>query len=155
MAAFNVPYFHFCLSSDSKTKYRFICSYNTYTCDFNHAHSLTNLQWSPFSTTKDSLWAFINWTLYMVRVGATKAKIGPPNANQAISKTYHNSHHVHITLWVTLPISPCPTFSVYTEPMRRDYDSLSVQCTVWLIKSALHGLKGLLRSSSVTSNTDL
>ena len=66
----------------------------------------------------------------MVRVGATKAKIGPPNANQAISNTYHNSHHVHITLRVTPPTSPCSTFSVYTEPMHRDYDSLSAQCTV-------------------------
>ena len=68
----------------------------------------------------------------MVRVGATKAKIGPPNANQAISKSYHNSHHMHVTssLRVTPPTSPCPNFSVYTEPMHRDYDSLSAQCTV-------------------------
>ena len=148
MAAFNVPYF--CSSSDSKTKCRFSCSYNTYTRDFNHAHSLTNLQWSPFSTSKDSLWAFINWTPYMVRVGETKTRIGPPKP------------FLKPTTTATMCISPCgwpypsppvPPFLFTQNPSTETI--LSAQCTVWLIKSGLQGLKGLLRSSSVTSNKDL
>ena len=42
------------------------------------------------------------------------------------------SHHVHVTLQVISPTSPCPTLSVHAEPACKRAETIcSVQCIVW------------------------
>ena len=52
-----------------------------------------------------------------------------------------SSHHVHVTLWVTLPTSPCPTLSADTEPA-----SVSMQ-TVFSAQSDVIKSKGFLKAA--------
>ena len=49
------PYLHFCQSSDSKTEPNFTSSLSKQTCDVNHAHSLTSMQWSALSIANTHL----------------------------------------------------------------------------------------------------
>ena len=46
-------------------------------------------------------------------------RIGQPGANYATFTAKPNSCHVHSTLWVTPPSSPCSTLSVDAEPARQ------------------------------------
>ena len=52
---FNAPYLHFCPSSDSKTESNSTSSLSKWTCDLNHNHSLTSMQWSALSVVKHPL----------------------------------------------------------------------------------------------------
>ena len=54
---------------------------------------------------------------------------GPPGANHGLLKAKLSSHHVHSTLPVTPPTSPCPTLSADTEPARKRAETIfSAQC---------------------------
>ena len=54
-------------------------------------------------------------------VHAVRARGGLPGANHALFKAKPSSYHVHSTLQVTPPTSPCPTLSADAERARRDY----------------------------------
>ena len=42
-----------------------------------------------------------------------------------------SSHHMHVTLWVTPPTSPCPTLSADAEPGGKHMETtFAVQCDV-------------------------
>ena len=55
--ACNIPYLHFCLSSDSKTEPKCTFRLNKQTHDLNHAHSLMTMQQSALSVRKHPLGA--------------------------------------------------------------------------------------------------
>ena len=52
-------------------------------------------------------------------VHAVRAWGGPPGTNHGLFKAKPSSHHVHSTLPVTPPTSPCPTLSTDAEPARK------------------------------------
>ena len=77
---------------------------------------------------------------------AARARIGPHSANHDTLTAKPSSHHVHVTLWVTPPTSPCPTLSANAEParvVRRDYLFCAVR-SMMQPKGNL-GFKGLTR----------
>ena len=110
-------------------------SLNKQTHDFNHAHSLTSMQYSAFSVANThseskppSLPEKVT-AVFSRSVHATRARIGPPNPNNLLQPS---SHHVHVTLRVATPTTPCPTLSTDAEPAcQRTETIFSVQCTVW------------------------
>ena len=56
---------------------------------------------------------------------------GPPSANHGLFNAKPSSHHVHVTLQVTPPTSPCPTLSAHAEPVHNLVESIfSAQCAV-------------------------
>ena len=56
---------------------------------------------------------------------------GPPGANHGLFKAKTSSHHVHSTLSVTPPTSPCPTLSADAESARKRTETIfSAQCAV-------------------------
>ena len=64
-------------------------------------------------------------------VHAARARIGPPGPNHGALTAKPSSHHVHVTLRVTPPISLSPTLSADAEPARvacRDYLFCAVRC---------------------------
>ena len=50
-------------------------------------------------------------------VHAVRAGGGHPGANHGLFKAKPSSHHVHSTLRLTPPTSPCPTLSADAEPV--------------------------------------
>ena len=62
------------------------------------------------------------WLCCIVRVAfskpshAARVRIGLPGANHDPFTAKPSSCHVHVTLRVTPPISPCPTLSADAEP---------------------------------------
>ena len=80
-------------------------------------------------------------TSYKVRVEfsnpihTVRVRSGPPIPNNDRFIAKPSSHHVHVSLWVTPPTSPCPTISADAEPVHK----YSVQYDV--SKSALYSLK--------------
>ena len=107
------------LSTDSKTEPKWTFSYDKQTCDFNHVHSLMSMQQSAFLAehlfrTQTALPCHKR-TAYKVRVLFSissfmqPVRIGPPSANQFLFTAKPSGYHVHSTLWVTPPTSPCPT----------------------------------------------
>ena len=86
----------------------------------------------------------------MVRVAfsklthATKPRVGPPGANHGPFTAKPSSCHVHSTLWVTPPTSPCPTLSADTELARQRAETIFfAQCTVWHYQKCTIEFKGL------------
>ena len=64
-------------------------------------------------------------------VHAVRAWGGPPGTNHGLFKAKPSSHHVHSTLPVTPPTSPCPTLSADAEPARKRAETIfSTQCAV-------------------------
>ena len=56
---------------------------------------------------------------------------GPPGTNHGLFKAKPSSHHVHSTLPVAPPTSPCPTLSADAEPARKHAETIfSAQCAV-------------------------
>ena len=51
-------------------------------------------------------------------VHAARARVGPHGPNHGTLTAKPSSHHVHVTLWVALSTSPCPTLSADAEPAR-------------------------------------
>ena len=60
----------------------------------------------------------------------------PPGTNHGLFKAKPSSHHVHSTLPVTPPTSPCPTLSADAEPARK-------QCAVLCNQKCTIGFNGL------------
>ena len=55
----------------------------------------------------------------------------PPGANRGLLKAKPSSHHVHSTLPMTPPTSPCPTLSAHAEPAHKRAETIfSAQCAV-------------------------
>ena len=66
-----------------------------------------------------------------VRAYAVRAWGGPPGTNHGLFKAKPSSHHVHSTLPVAPPTSPCPTLSADAEPARKHAETIfSAQCAV-------------------------
>jgi len=64
-------------------------------------------------------------------VHAVRAWGGPPGTNHGLFKAKPSSHHVHNTLPVTPPTSPCPTLSADAETARKRAETIfSAQCAV-------------------------
>ena len=77
-------------------------------------------------------------------VHAVRAWGGPPGTNHGLFKAKPSSHHVHSTLPVTPPTSPCPTLSADAEPARKHAETIfSVQCAVWCNQKCTIGFNGL------------
>ena len=73
-----------------------------------------------------------------------RPRIGPPGANHGPFTTKPSSCHVHSTLQVTPPTSPCPILSADAEPARKRADTIfSTQCRVWRYQKCTTGFKGL------------
>ena len=76
-------------------------------------------------------------------VHAVRAWGGPPGTNHGLFKAKPSSHHVHSTLPVTLPTSPCPTLSADAEPARKHAETIfSAQCAVWCNQKCTIGFNG-------------
>ena len=136
----NAQCFHFCQNPDRCT-----CSYIKQSRDINHAQSLIKLHWSALSAVhgSENCLHCQKWSPCM-RVAFSKptcvnyARGGPLSVNHM--EASHNSHHVHVTLLVTQPTSPCPTFFANTEParklsVRRPSFLHSAQCESWPIRN--------------------
>ena len=54
-----------------------------------------------------------------MHVHALRARGGQPGPNHDSFAAKPSSHHVHVTLRVTVPTSLCPTPSADTEPVRK------------------------------------
>ena len=64
-------------------------------------------------------------------IHAARARVGPPSANYGLFRTKPSSCHVHSTLQLTLPTSPCPTLSADAELACKHTETIfSVQCTL-------------------------
>ena len=70
-------------------------------------------------------------------VHAVRAWGDPPGTNHGLFKAKPSSHHVHSTLSVTPPTSPCPTLSADAEII------FSAQCAVWCNQKCTIGFNGL------------
>ena len=82
-------------------------------------------------------------------VHAARARVGQPSPNHGTLTAKPSSHHVHVTLQVTPPTSPCPTLSANAEPVRNVQNTIfSVQCTVWCNQNSTIGFKRLLKNET-------
>ena len=61
-----------------------------------------------------------------------RARGCPPSPNHDPFTTKSSTHHVHTTLRVTSPTSPCPTLTADAEPTHKHVATIfSAQCAVW------------------------
>ena len=75
---------------------------------------------------------------------AARPRVGPPGANHGPFAAKPSSCHVHSTLRVTPPTSPCATLSADAEPARQRAETIfSAQCAVWRYQKCTIGFKGL------------
>ena len=118
MHAFKALYLHICPSSDSKTEPMSTSSFNKQTHDFDRLLNSQQYQ-LPYTCSElqspSSLLA-INQPLtrweqcflsLFVQSGREVAHLVPTMVLSHAAKP--SSYHVHSTLWVTPPTSPCPT----------------------------------------------
>ena len=81
--------------------------------------------------SKPSLAATMCTVVFSKPVHAVRAWGGPAGTNHGLFKAKPSSHHVHSTLPVTPPTSPCPTLSAHAEPARKRTETIfSAQCAV-------------------------
>ena len=132
----------FCLNSDSKTEPKYSFSLNMQTHDLtcpliNERVIVSILGWQIPIQSQSSL-PCQKWTPQKVRVAfsmpvhATRVRIGSLSANHGSFIAKPGSCHVHSTLRVTPPTSPCLTLSPHTEPVCQHAVTIfSAQCTVW------------------------
>ena len=72
---------------------------------------------------------------------AARMRIDPPNANHGFFTAKPSSCHLHVTLWVTPPTSPCPTLSADAEAGCHHAETIfSAQCVVWHYQKCTIGL---------------
>ena len=115
MHAYNTPYFHFCLSPDSKTEPRCTCLVSILSQQtlIHSQNCLYCKKWGPYKMR----------VAFPKPICVTKTRIGQPSANQDISTASYNSHHV------TPPTSPAVTEHVCTH------------CVVWCQRKLTLGIK--------------
>ena len=106
------------LSSDSKTERKCTFSLNKQTRYLNHTHSLMRMQQMLSLVGKYP--PEMNHQKVKVEfsrpVRVAKTGTGPLGANDGSYTANSSSCHVHSTLWVIAPTSPCPTLSADAEP---------------------------------------
>ena len=64
--------------------------------------------------------------MFSTPVHSARVRIGLPGANHALFTAKPSSCHVHSTLQVTPPTSPCPTVPADTEPARKHTETIFV-----------------------------
>ena len=139
MHAYNTPYFHFCLSPDSKTEPRSTCLVSILSQQtlIHSQNCLYCKKWGPYKMR----------VAFPKPICVTKTRIGQPSANQDISTASYNSHHV------TPPTSPAVTEHVCTHCVvwcQRKL-TLGIKVTHMLVYLSMHGLcVGLLFHARVS-----
>ena len=85
------------------------------------------------------------WVAFSKPPHTARPRIDPPGANHDHFTAKPSSCHVHSTLQVTPPTSPCPTLSADAGPACQRAETIfSAQCTVWRYQKCTIGFKGLL-----------
>ena len=126
----HAPYLRFRPSFDSKTKPMSTSSVNKLTHDFDYAHSFNKHAilstigchvpaQSPSSLPSQKQTPHKVRVVFSKPVHAVRVRGGPPGPNHDSFTAKPSSHHVHSTLRVTLPTSPCPTLSGDAELTRK------------------------------------
>ena len=68
---------------------------------------------------------------------AARARISSPGPYHGALTAKPSSHHVHVPLWVTPPISPCPTISANAELCTQRAKTIFSDAQYDVTKSAL------------------
>ena len=79
----------------------------------------TGLAQSPTSLPSQRLPPYKVRVVFSKHVHALRARGGQPGPNHDSFTAKPSSHHVHVTLRVTPPTSPCPTLSADAELVRK------------------------------------
>lgn len=66
----------------------------------------------------------------VILVYTARARIGPPSANHGPFTASPSSYHLHSSLQVTPPSSPCPTISADTEPLPKRSVWCNQKCNI-------------------------
>ena len=117
--------------ADSKNEPKSTSSLKKQTCDLSinkHAVasiiSLANTRSEPKKPSLPELNPYRVRVTFSKPVHVARVRIGPLGANHGLFTTKPSSCHVHSTLWVTTPPSPCPTLFADVEPVRKHTETI-------------------------------